>query len=125
MRISDWSSDVCSSDLGTGIVKTKGDYPTWTLGLDYQATRDLFLYITSCGGIRGVNVNTPLFETPFTTGAIGACLGVVNCPDLPPFHMADQEQVTDVETGNKNKWREVDVSDHLNISSYQPQNEKS
>src|SRR3546814_671890 len=26
---------------GTGIVKTKGDYPTWTLGLDYQATRDL------------------------------------------------------------------------------------
>src|SRR3546814_19378141 len=103
MRISDWSSDVCSSDLslvgaltvnecdrtaalnlpdGTGIVKTKGDYPTWTLGLDYQATRDLFLYITSRRGIRGVTVNTPLLETPFTTGGIGACLGGVTCPTL-------------------------------------------
>src|SRR3546814_5262367 len=103
MRISDWSSDVCSSDLGTGIVKTKGDYPTWTLGLDYQATRDLFLYITSRRGIRGVNVNTPLFETPFTTGGIGACLGGVNCPDLRPYQKVDQEQVTDVELGMKDR----------------------
>src|SRR3546814_17286299 len=72
-----------------------------SLGLDYQATRDLFLYIPSRRGIRGVNVNTPLFETPFTTGGIGACLGGVNCPDLRPYQKVDQEQVTDGELARK------------------------
>src|SRR3546814_17575496 len=122
MRISDWSSDVCSSDLhytnrsvalfgqaglkitdkltanagirytwdkvqacagnslvgaltvnecdrtaalnlpaGTGIVNTKGEYPNWTLGREYQATRRLFLLITSRRGIRGGKGNPPLF----------------------------------------------------------------
>src|SRR3546814_5233958 len=104
MRISDWSSDVCSSDLacgggaigdpptpatgyfsradcdaqaalgladGVGIVSNKGQEPSWTVGLDYKANDDLLLYIVSRRGYRGANVNTPRFETPFTTGGTG------------------------------------------------------
>lgn len=104
---------------GTGIVKNKGDYATWTLGMDYQATDDLFLYITSRRGIRGVNVNTPLFETAFTTGGIGACLGGANCPDLRPYQKVKQEQVTDVELGMKLNWRAGDMKGRFNVSAFQ------
>src|SRR3546814_4558609 len=87
-RVSALTVDECDQTAalnlpdGSGIVKTKGDYPTWTLGLEYQATRDLFLYITSRRAISGVNVNKTLFETSFTTGGIGAWLGGVKCPEL-------------------------------------------
>jgi iron complex outermembrane receptor protein len=104
---------------GTGVVSNKGDYPTWTLGMDYQANRDLFLYVTSRRGIRGVNVNTPLFETPYTTGGIGACLGGANCPDLRPYQKVQQEQVTDFELGMKLNWRAGAVKGRFNVSAYQ------
>src|SRR3546814_16796675 len=41
MRISDWSSDVCSSDL-----------PTYRASLGYQATDDLFVYATYSHGFK-------------------------------------------------------------------------
>src|SRR3546814_17810561 len=125
MRISDWSSDVCSSDLGTGIVKTKGDYPTWTLGLDYQAPRDLFLYITSRRGIRGVNVTTPLFETRFTTGGIGACVRGVTCPDLRPYQQCEQEQGIDVDLGLHLNLLPGDVRGRVQVSAFRPNNRKA
>src|SRR3546814_19851521 len=80
MRISDWSSDVCSSDLcrsvakrnnpadGAGIVETSGNEPTYTLGLEWQATDKILLYFSHRHGFRGVTVNSPKFEPPFTTG---------------------------------------------------------
>src|SRR3546814_11641076 len=86
MRISDWSSDVCSSDL-------------WTIGLDYQATEDLFVYVTSRRGYRGANVNTPAFETVVTTGGPGCPQGA--CPDLRPFQKIGAEKLTDEELGAK------------------------
>src|SRR3546814_2006910 len=93
MRISDWSSDVCSSDLlklnlggryswdkvnacgggfwtdyvdretcdeqaalgltdGVGIVRNKGEEPSWTIGLDYKLNDDVLLYIVSRRGYR-------------------------------------------------------------------------
>src|SRR3546814_1573093 len=36
MRISDWSSDVCSSDLGRQLVVRRDDGPAALLGLDEQ-----------------------------------------------------------------------------------------
>ena len=104
---------------GAGIVKNRGNYATWTLGLDYQASDDLFLYATSRRGIRGVNVNTPLFETPFTTGGVGACLGGANCPDLRPYQKVNQEQVTDVEVGMKLNWRAGAMKGRFNVSAFQ------
>src|SRR3546814_6794234 len=29
---------------GVGIINSKGEEPSWTIGLDYQATEDLFVY---------------------------------------------------------------------------------
>src|SRR3546814_2582194 len=78
MRISDWSSDVCSSDLtnlddfntreqcyanasagglGRAILKSKEDRPTWTIGLDYQAADNVFLYAVTRRGFREGGIN--------------------------------------------------------------------
>src|SRR3546814_6907133 len=101
MRISDWSSDVCSSDLkttacggqfpdnqfasfedckaignlgvttdGIGVIRYKGEEPSWTIGLDYRLSDDALLYIVSRRGYSAGAPNTPLFESPYTTGGI-------------------------------------------------------
>src|SRR3546814_16911040 len=107
MRISDWSSDVCSSDLklnlggryswdkvnacgggfwtdyvdretcdeqdalgltdGVGIVRNKGEEPSWTLVLAYKLNDDVLLYIFSRRGYRGANVHTPVCESTLPT----------------------------------------------------------
>lgn len=88
---------------GVGIVENKGEEPSWTIGLDWKPTPDLLLYIVSRRGYRGVNVNTPLFETPLTTGGNDpACgFGSGQCVDLRPFQTTDEEKLTDVEIGEK------------------------
>src|SRR3546814_11566237 len=49
MRISDWSSDVCSSDLGTGLsAQTTGSVPQ---GLDSQESGDRALAIVGIATI--------------------------------------------------------------------------
>src|SRR3546814_11785296 len=108
MRISVWSSDVCSSVLGSGVGQGKGSAPSWKVGLDYQVSERTFMYLTSRRGYRGVNVNTPLFETHYTTGGTvvppfpggPGCTGQDNvCPDLRPFQTTKTETITDVELG--------------------------
>src|SRR3546814_573895 len=72
MRISDWSSDVCSSDLtrldrdtlecaipadqrdipGGACDRTRDidfDYPAWTAGLDYKVNDSMFVYAKTSG----------------------------------------------------------------------------
>src|SRR3546814_10510119 len=64
MRISDWSSDVCSSDLecaipadqrdipGGACGRTRDidfDYPAWTAGLDYKVNDSMFVYAKTSG----------------------------------------------------------------------------
>src|SRR3546814_20312640 len=46
MRISDWSSDVCSSDLGTNIIKTRtvGDVFGFNSGDITKSKTDSFVY---------------------------------------------------------------------------------
>src|SRR3546814_16003247 len=80
---------------------------SWTIGLDYQATEDLFVYVTSRRGYRGANVNTPAFETVFTTGGPGCPQGA--CPDLRPFQKIGEEKLTDVALGAKWDWEAGDV----------------
>ncbi len=87
---------------GVGTVSNKGSAPSWTGGLDWKVKPNLLLYIVSRRGYRGVNVNTPLFETPYTTGGM-ACgqNGTSACPDLRPFQKTGEEKLTDVEVGEK------------------------
>src|SRR3546814_12635667 len=83
--------------------------PIWTIGLDYKVNEHVLLYAVSRRGYRGVNVNTPLFETPFTTGGtvvpdangVG-CTGPGNvCPDFRPFQRTGKETRSEERRGGK------------------------
>jgi iron complex outermembrane recepter protein len=109
---------------GAGIVENDGSAPTWTLGLDYKITDQLFGYITTRRGYRGANVNTPAFETAFTAGGVapGLCLtpgGV--CPDFRPYQTVDEEKVTDYEVGLKSDWSAGDTQGRTNVSVFHTQ----
>lgn len=88
---------------GVGTVSNKGEEPSWTIGLDYKASDDLLLYLVSRRGYRQVNVNTPVFESRFTTGGTDpTCgLGSGQCPDFRALQTTGEEKLTDVETGAK------------------------
>ncbi len=105
---------------GVGTVFNKGEEPSWTIGLDYKATPDWLLYIVSRRGYRGVNVNTPLFETPFTTGGTDpACVATGGvCADLRPFQKTGEETITDVEVGSKYDYRVGSARGRLNVAAY-------
>lgn len=105
---------------GVGTVSNKGEEPSWTIGLDYKATPDWLLYIVSRRGYRGVNINTPLFETPFTTGGTdAACVATGGvCADLRPFQKTGEEKITDVEIGSKYDYRVGSARGRLNIAAY-------
>jgi iron complex outermembrane receptor protein len=105
---------------GFGIIEAKGSAPSWTIGLDYKVTNDLFLYVTSRRGYRGVNVNTPLFQTPYTTGGVAAaCTGPGNtCPDLRKFQTTKPEKLTDFEVGVKSDFRAGDVTGRFNVAAF-------
>src|SRR3546814_882654 len=78
--------DVAGTDAidGIGTVSNKSDAPSWTIGFDYKVNPDWLLYVVSRRGNRAASVNTPLFETRYTTGGLDpACVfGGGVCPDL-------------------------------------------
>src|SRR3546814_18756633 len=51
MRISDWSSDVCSSDLTSGHLYTAMVFQPMIELLDYLRANDFEVYIVSGGGV--------------------------------------------------------------------------
>src|SRR3546814_13299662 len=75
MRISDWSSDVCSSAC-------KSKAPTWTIGVDWKASDELFLYATSRRGYKTGGINAPAYG-----------------PGLRPYQTFAPEKTTDIELG--------------------------
>lgn len=121
------SDDACRSTAalglpdGVGVVKNKGDAPTWTLDIDYQVSAEAFVYATARHGYRGVNVNTPAFETPFTTGGTdAACSAPGNlCPNFAPFQKVGMEKVDDFEIGVKTDWRIGAARVRANLAAYQ------
>ncbi|WP_404476620.1 TonB-dependent receptor [Novosphingobium sp. BL-52-GroH] len=105
---------------GVGTVSNKGEEPSWTIGLDYKPNPDWLLYVVSRRGYRGANINTPLFETPFTTGGVNpACVATGGvCADLRPFQKTGEETITDVEVGSKYDYRVGSARGLLNIAAY-------
>lgn len=111
---------------GTGVIKNDGDAPTYTIGLDWAATDNLFFYVTHRRGYRGVGVNTPRFETlsttgGFSTGPAGCSLGgmFVTCPDLRPFQQTEEETLEDFEIGMRSDWMAGNVPVRLNVAAFQ------
>lgn len=105
---------------GVGIVSNKGEEPSWTIGLDYKVNPDWLLYAVTRRGYRGVNVNTPAFETRFTTGGNDAlCVLPGNtCPDLRPFQTIGEEKLTDFEVGSKMNFRSGGARGRLNVAAF-------
>ena len=120
------STGECNSLAGTsnsaasiGTITNTGKDLSWTIGLDWQINPDTLAYITSRRGWRGVNVNTPLFQTPYTTGG-AACPTAPNgiCPNLTAFQKTEPERLTDVELGVKNDWKIGTVKGRINAATF-------
>ena len=109
---------------GVGIVGTKSEEPSWTIALNYQLTDDVLLYGTTRRGYRAASVNTPLFESAFTTGGVAPGCGFTTppatgqCPDLRPFQSTGKEILTDYEIGFKSKFRLGTATGRFNIAAF-------
>jgi len=109
---------------GVGVVGTKSQEPSWTIALNYQLADDVLIYATSRRGYRAASVNTPLFESAFTTGGIAPGCGFTTppatgqCPDLRPFQQTGEEKLTDYEIGLKTSFRSGGVSGTFNLAAF-------
>ena len=74
---------------------------TWSLGLDYQATPDVFLYGVARRGYRAGNFNTP------SLGGI-----------LTPYQTYAPQFVTDFEVGVKADWRMGEARGRMNVAAF-------
>ena len=75
----------CPAGLTSGsAVKGKSKAPTWTIGVDWKVSRDLFLYVTSRRGYKSGGINAPAFG-----------------PGLAPYQTFAPEKTTDIEIGAK------------------------
>ena len=93
--------------LGRGLIRSKESKPTWTVGVDYKASDNMLLYVTSRRGYREGGINGPLFNSP---------AALAN--GLNRFQTYKPEIITDVELGAKTDWRVGDVRGRLNIAAF-------
>jgi iron complex outermembrane receptor protein len=115
-----YTQDDCQALANAGsisILTQKEDRPTWTIGLDYQASDNVFLYVASRRGYREGGVNAPLFNSPNTTGDPDGS-GPIRGADLRPYQTYEPETLTDVEFGLKSRWRVADIEGMFNIAAF-------
>ncbi|WP_404478574.1 TonB-dependent receptor [Novosphingobium sp. BL-52-GroH] len=99
--------DECSANnpiflIGTGAKLTNRNRAfTWTIGADWKANDDLFLYATARKGYRAGGLNNP---------ALG--------PTLVDRQVFKPEKVTDFEAGVKSSWTAGRLSGRANISVF-------
>ncbi|MDB6063631.1 MAG: TonB-dependent receptor [Verrucomicrobiaceae bacterium] len=115
---------------GTGVIKTDDSAGSFTMGLDWQITPETLVYVSHRRGYRGVNANTPAFESANTTGGTPAQViaqgltpcqtgaAPIDCPDLRPFQTTKPETLTDWEVGVKNDWTIGDVKGRVNVAAF-------
>lgn len=109
---------------GVGTVGNSSEEPSWTIALNYQMNDDVLVYATTRRGHRAASVNTPLFESGFTTGGIEPGCAFTTppatglCPDLRPFQTTGEEKLTDFEIGLKSKFTLGSGRGHFNIAAF-------
>ncbi len=117
-------ADLGLSTDGVGVVSNKSEEPSWTIALNYQLNSDVLLYATTRRGHRAASVNTPLFESAFTTGGIAPGCAFTTppatglCPDLRPFQTTGEEKLTDYEIGIKSTFRLGTGRGHFNVAAF-------
>lgn len=87
--------------VNTSINKTSSEETTWSVGLNWQVTPDLFTYVVSRRGYRAGGVNGPTFSGR-----------------LAPLQSFEPETVTDVELGLRTDWTLGDVAVRSNLSAF-------
>jgi hypothetical protein len=85
----------------SSINKTSSKAPTWTVGLDWQANRDLFLYVVTRRGYRSGGINGPTLAGRLTQ-----------------FQSFSPEKVTDVEFGVRSDFQAGDVKFRFKASPF-------
>lgn len=85
----------------SSINTTASKAPTWTLGVDWQATPEVFVYAVTRRGYRAGGINSPTLAGR-----------------LVPFQSFSPEKVTDVEAGIRSDFRAGDVAIRFNASPF-------
>jgi iron complex outermembrane receptor protein len=75
--------------------------PTYTIGLDYEVSKNIFLYFTTRRGYRAGGLNTPL-----------------QAPILSPYQTFQPQTVTDYEIGAHTRWQVGDIQGRFNIDAF-------
>lgn len=127
---------VAAGTLGSGTYAIHEENYSYTVGVDWQINPDTLVYLTHRRGYRAGNINTPIFNTYYTTGGNGpldpalgtpgvlpneqgcANLGPAGCPDLRSYQKTDPETIKDVEIGVKNDWNIGDVKGRINVAAF-------
>lgn len=95
----------CTNDTGrlinTSQNEATSDATTWSVGLNWQATPDLFAYVVSRRGYRAGGINGPTL-----TGR------------LAQFQAFGPEEVTDIETGVRADWYVGQTQIRTNLSAF-------
>ncbi|MDB5687039.1 MAG: hypothetical protein JWR77_1628 [Rhizorhabdus sp.] len=86
-----------------GVANTSGSFKkfTWSAGVDYQVTNEVFLYAVARRGYRAGGINTPNLGGSFA-----------------PFQTFGPQTVTDGEIGVKADWTVGTIRGRTNISAY-------
>jgi iron complex outermembrane receptor protein len=87
--------------LNSSVNKTSSKAPTWTIGLDWQANHNLFLYAVTRRGYRSGGINGPTLAGR-----------------LVPFQSFAPEKVTDVEVGIRSDFEAGNVRFRFNASPF-------
>lgn len=128
-----------STLIGPGATAIHEENYSYTVGVDWQINPDTLVYVTHRRGYRSGSINTPMFNTYYTTGGNGpsdpslgplvltnpgqGCAGTpqtatTGCPDLRPFQTTDAETIKDVEIGVKNDWNIGGVKGRVNAAAF-------
>ena len=107
--VTDWSGDVSDSDcesrssniLNANNTTASSDELTWSAGLNWQVTSDLFTYLVTRHGYRAGGVNGPSFRGR-----------------LVPYQSFAPETVTDFELGIRSDWMLGNVAMQVNASAF-------
>lgn len=85
----------------SSVNRTKSNAPTWTIGLDWQASDELFVYAVTRRGYRAGGINSPTLAGR-----------------LQPFQSFRPEKVTDLEFGVRSDFKVGDADVRLNASPF-------
>jgi iron complex outermembrane recepter protein len=91
----------CTTVPGAFVASARFKKPTWSIGADYQAADNIFLYVVSRRGYRAGGLNAP---------RLGGTLA--------QYQTFAPQTVTDVEIGAKTDWTAGDWRARFNIAAY-------